>query len=180
MANAMAYLAWCAGQEEAATDAGAAEEEGAGAPPWRPPGGLPLPGPPSGSAGQKGAGVPAGVRSGVPAAFAGRTTRSAGGTLRAAPKASSADAGEVTTWTDSAGKVHTWRVPEKSKTGIWNRFATLVALHMAGETTALQRELDRLASWSPIQPQLAEIRRGWERDGLEAFYSLGYLPRPRQ
>ena len=116
----------------------------------------------------------------MPAAFAGRTTRSAGGTLRAAPKASSADAGEVTTWTDSAGKVHTWRVPEKSKTGIWNRFATLVALHMAGETTALQRELDRLASWSPIQPQLAEIRRGWERDGLEAFYSLGYLPRPRQ
>ena len=143
MANAVAYLAWCAGQEGAATDAGAAEEEGAGAPPWRPPGGLPLPGPPSGSAGQK-------------------------------------DAGEVTTWTDSAGKVHTWRVPEKSKTGIWNRFATLVALHMAGETTALQRELDRLASWSPIQPQLAEIRRGWERDGLEAFYSLGYLPRPRQ
>ncbi|CAE7331938.1 unnamed protein product [Symbiodinium natans] len=205
MARAVEYLTRAAEEADAAKGAGKDAGTDGGEPPWRRDGGPALPGPPRGSAGG-GAGGWATRRpgGGVPAAFALKTT--AGGTVRAARAAgstgagssaggsradgggagaSSADAGGaggagLTTWTDAAGKEHTWRVPEKSKTGAWNKLATLVGLHLAGEQEALKSELDRLASFVPIQPQLAEIQRVWCQEGLEAFYRLGYLAKPKQ
>ena len=79
---------------------------------------------------------------------------------------------------DVAGRMHTFRVPEKAKTGFQNKVAMLVGLSLCGEVEELRKQLNSLASFVPIQSQLAEIVAAHRQYGLEGFTMLGYLPQP--
>ena len=79
---------------------------------------------------------------------------------------------------DVTGRMHTFRVPEKSKSGFQNKVAMLVGLSLCGEEQELQKQLKRLASFVPIQSQLADMVAAHKHLGLDGFRMLGYLPRP--
>ena len=63
---------------------------------------------------------------------------------------------------------------EKGRTGFQNNVTMLVALWLLGEREVLAQQLQRLASFSPIQQALQQLLAGHQTQGIDIFRQLGY------
>ena len=63
---------------------------------------------------------------------------------------------------------------QKGKTGFMNKLTMLVALHHLGYHDKVQRELQRLVGFSPLQAGLRELIAGHNAQGIDIFRELGY------